>query len=49
MKFGDYYQLDQLCKNSIYGYKLLPNGYGKVFDYCAKVIAQVAYAWEVKL
>ena len=37
MKFNDYYQLEVLRKNSIYGYKLFPNGYGKVFNYCAKI------------
>lgn len=37
MEFNDYYKLEQLRKNSIYGYKVSPNGYGKVFAYCAKI------------
>lgn len=37
MKFGDYDQFFRLTNNSIYGIKTMPKGYGKVFDYCAKI------------
>lgn len=37
MKFYDKEQLEKLNKNSVYGYRVSPNGYGKVFDYCAKI------------
>ena len=37
MKYYDKEQLEKLNKNSVYGYKMLPNGYGKVFAYCAKI------------
>lgn len=37
MKYYDKEQLAKLNKNSVYGYRALPNGYGKVFDYCAKI------------
>lgn len=37
MKFSDYDQFFKLTKNSIYGIKLMPKGYGKVFAYCAKI------------
>lgn len=37
MKFSDYDQFFRLTNNSIYGIKLMPKGYGKVFAYCAKI------------
>lgn len=37
MKFSDYDQFARLTNNSVYGIKLMPKGYGKVFDYCAKI------------
>jgi len=37
MKFYDKEQLEKLNKYSVYGYRVTPNGYGKVFAYCAKI------------
>ena len=37
MKYYDKEQLEKLNKNSVYGYRMYPNGYGKVFVYCAKI------------
>lgn len=37
MKYYDKEQLEKLHKNSAYGYRVLLNGYGKVFAYCAKI------------
>lgn len=37
MKFYDKEQLEKLNKHSVYGYRALPNGYGKVYCYCAKI------------
>lgn len=37
MKFADYDQFFKLTNNSIYGIKIMPKGYGKVFAYCAKI------------
>lgn len=37
MKFYDNNQLEKLNKNSVYGYRISPNGYGKIFVYCAKI------------
>ena len=37
MKYYDKEQLEKLNKNSVYGYRMSPNGYGKVFVYCAKI------------
>ena len=37
MKFYDKEQLEKLNKYSVYGYRANPNGYGKVFNYCAKI------------
>ena len=37
MKFYDKEQLEKLNKYSVYGYRMYPNGYGKVFVYCAKI------------
>lgn len=37
MKFYDEEQLEKLRKYSVYGYRVTPNGYGKVFIYCAKI------------
>ena len=37
MKFYDNKQLEKLNKNSVYGYRISPNGYGKIFVYCAKI------------
>ena len=37
MKFYDNEQIEKLNKNSVYGYRMLPNGYGKVYCYCAKI------------
>lgn len=37
MKFYDNIQLEKLNKNSVYGYRMSPNGYGKVYCYCAKI------------
>ena len=37
MKFSDYDQFFRLSNNSVYGIKLMPKGYGKVFAYCAKI------------
>lgn len=39
MKYYDKEQLEKLNKNSVYGYRALPNGYGKVFSYCAKIFS----------
>ena len=37
MKFYDKEQLEKLNKYSVYGYRVTPNGYGKVFAYCEKI------------
>lgn len=37
MKFYDKEQLEKLNKYSVYGCRMSHNGYGKVFDYCAKI------------
>lgn len=37
MKFSDYDKFFKLTNNSIYGIKLMPKSYGKVFAYCAKI------------
>lgn len=37
MKFSEYDQFFKLTNNSIYGIKLMPKGYGKVFAYCEKI------------
>lgn len=37
MKYYDKEQLEKLHKYSVYGYRVSPNGYGKVFAYCAKI------------
>lgn len=37
MKYSDYDQFFRLTNNSVYGIKLMPKGYGKVFAYCAKI------------
>lgn len=37
MKFNDYDQFFKLTNSSMYGIKLMPKGYGKVFAYCAKI------------
>ena len=37
MKFYDKEQLEKLNKNSVYGYRVSPTNYGKVYCYCAKI------------
>ena len=37
MKFYDNEQIEKLNKHSVYGYRMSPNGYGKVYCYCAKI------------
>lgn len=37
MKFYDKEQLEKLNKYSVYGYRMYPNSYGKVFVYCEKI------------
>lgn len=37
MKFYDKEQLEKLNKYSVYGFRVSPSGYGKVFTYCAKI------------
>lgn len=37
MKYYDIKQLELINKNSVYGMRVSPNGYGKVFAYCAKI------------
>ena len=37
MNYYDNKLLETLNKNSVYGYRVTPNGYGKVFVYCAKI------------
>lgn len=37
MKFYDSNKLEKFNKNYVYGYRMSPNGYGKVFYYCAKI------------
>lgn len=37
MKFYDREQLENLNKYSVYGFRVVPNGYGKIHSYCAKI------------
>ena len=37
MKYSDYDKVFRRQNNSVYGMKLMPEGYEKIYCYCAKI------------